>query len=325
MRRRMGRRRRRAKGRFLGLLVLLGLCVLLVYAYGERAPAAADPLEAPVSGVLRVHYVDVGQGDATVWELPGGALVVYDCGPLAEDAEDNPLLRYLRDTLGAPPGARLAALIASHGHLDHVGGCEEVLATYDFEHVYEAWYEGSDAPASYARFQRNILAEDATLHRLPELAPGLALAAPGARATLLWPPAFAPGGWGAIAEASLVVRLEHGARSFCFQGDIEIQQEAQLAGRCDVYLVGHHGSRYASSAGWLARMRPEVSVASFGENGYGHPHPDTLCRLQEAGSTVYTTHRGGSVVVETDGTGLKVLKGEPETADHCQPGAAYWP
>lgn len=314
----MGRRRRRAKGRAFGALALLALVAVLAYAYTEHAPAASLP---PAEGVLRVHYVAVGQGDAIVWELPGGGLVINDCGPPADDAEQNPLVRYLRDTLGRPPGARLVALVASHGHLDHVGGCEEVLALYDLESVYEAWYEGPDAPASYRRFQQEILAEKTTIHRLPELAPGIALAIPGARATLLWPPAFAPGGWDAIAEASLVVRLEHGARSFCFQGDIEAQQEAQLEGRCDVYLVGHHGSRHASSAGWLARMRPEISVVSFGENGYGHPHLEALCRVQQAGSAVYMTHRGGTVVIETDGVALRVLKGERATGDACSAGA----
>lgn len=312
------------------LLLLVALAAAYLYALREEPAAPPGPIAPPPAGTLRVHFVDVGQGDATVWELPDGSLVVYDCGPPAADAEDSPLVRYLRDALGKPEGSRLAALIASHGHLDHVGGCEEVLATYAFDHLYEAWYEGADAPESYRRFRDQLLAEGATLHKLPELQPGATLALPSVRATLLWPRAFAPGGWDAIAEASLVVRLEHGSRAFCFQGDIESRQEAQLAtelpeGGCDVYLVGHHGSRTASGAPWLARMDPEIAVASFGENGYGHPHPEALCRVQEAGATVATTHRGGTVVVETDGERLTLVRGEVETADYCAPDASFWP
>lgn len=329
----MGARRRRRGGekRRLGVLLLLLLVALgAAYLYALRDEPLGPPPASPApAGTMRVHYVDVGQGDATVWELPDGALVLYDCGPPASDAEDNPLVRYLRDTLGKPEGTRLAALIASHGHLDHVGGCEEVLATYGFDHLYEAWYEGNDAPESYRRFRDELLAEDATLHKLPELQPGTTLPLSSVRATLLWPRAFTPGGWDTIAEASLVVRLEHGSRAFCFQGDIESRQEAQLAtelpaGGCDVTLVGHHGSRTASSAAWLARVEPQIAVASFGENGYGHPHPEALCRLQEAGADVYATHRAGTVVVETDGARLSVVRGTPETTDYCAPDASYW-
>ncbi|HVM45381.1 MAG TPA: MBL fold metallo-hydrolase, partial [Candidatus Thermoplasmatota archaeon] len=249
----MGRRRKRS-ARLVPLLLVIALSALAAYVLTLRVePAAPAPAAPHEAGTLRVHYVDVGQGDGVFWELPDGSLVVYDCGPPARDADANAMVRYARDVLGRAPGSRIAALIASHGHLDHVGGCDELFETYEVETVFEAWYEGADAPASYRRFLAAIEAEGARVRRLPELRVGDEIV-PGA--TLLWPPSFAPGGWGAIAEASLVVRLRHGETSFCFQGDIEWRQEARLDGRCDVYLVGHHGSRHASSAPWLARMSP---------------------------------------------------------------------
>ena len=311
LRRAMARRRRRRGGAFLVLaLALLLLGAAYVYAQRVATPGPATP--AGAEGTLRVHYLQVGQGDAVVWELPDGAIAVYDCGPPVREGEENPLVRYLRDTLGKPAGTRLAVFVASHGHLDHIGGCEELFEAYDFEHLYEAWYEGADAPESYRRYQRDVDGETPMLHTLPEIRPGAALALPSARATLLWPRAFAPGGWDEVAEASLVVRLEHGGTSFCFQGDIEDEQEAQLDATCDVYLVGHHGSRTASSAAWLARMRPQVAVVSYGENPYGHPHPETLCRLADAGVPVYGTNVAGPVVIETDGTAWKVVRGGRE-------------
>lgn len=316
----MGRRKARTGGRLFGLLLLVAIAFAGAYVYAERTEGTGlAPLPA-ASGVLRVHYLDVGQGDGTLWELPDGSIVVYDCGPPVGANATNPMVRYLRDTLERPEGSRLAALVASHGHLDHVGGCEEVLAAYDFDHVYEAWYEGDDAPESYRRFQREVLAENTTRHTLADLAPGARLALPSARASLLWPPAFGPGGWDAIAEASLVVRLEHGAASFCFQGDIEERQERQLDGRCDVYLVGHHGSRSASSAGWLARMGPSIAVVSYGENGYGHPTSEALCRIQQAGAAIYATKESGDIVVETDGNEVEVRRGARMTVDACSQG-----
>ena len=291
------------------------------YAYAQQAEPISPPMRAAPAGTLRVHYVDVGQGDATVWEMPDGSLVLYDCGPPARDAQSNRLVRYLRDTLGRAPGSRIDALIASHGHLDHIGGCEEVFTTYEVAEVFEAWYEGADAPASYRRLLAEVEAEGARVRTLADLRVGAPLVP---NTTLLWPQAFAPGGWDAIAESSLVVRLRHGSTTFCFQGDIEAGQEAALSGRCDVYLVGHHGSRYASSAAWLGRMQPQVAVASFGENAYGHPHPEALCRIQQAGASLYATPRVGGVVVSSDGVDIHVERGQAETSDFCA-GASYWP
>lgn len=322
------RRRRRQARRFFAAILLLALLGAAAYLYAARAPPEARP-PPTAEGVLRVHYVDVGQGDATVWELPDGGLVVYDCGPPAPSAAANPLVAYLRDRLGREAGATIHALIASHGHLDHVGGCDELLDEYRILHVYEAWYEGADAPESYRRFQEEVRAEGATLHRLPELQPGQDLAVPGVRATLLWPSAFSPGGWDEIAESSLVIRLEHGATAFCFQGDIETQQERALAAsggeaRCDAYLVGHHGSRFASSAAWLARMDPSLAVASFGENAYGHPTAEALCRIQQAGARILATQRAGDIILASNGERVAVERGVEETRDYCAPDASYW-
>lgn len=315
------RRPRKRSGRALLLLLLLVCLALAAYVYAGRAPVPAAAPDAPAApaGTLRVHYLDVGQGDGTVWELPDDSLVVYDCGPPAEDAARNPMVSYLRDTLGRPEGSRLTALLASHGHLDHVGGCEEVLAAYDFERIYDTDYGGDDAPASYHRFRGSIEAEGATLVGLPSIRPGEPLPLPSAKATFLWPPAFAPGGWDAIAEASLVVRLQHGATSFCFQGDIEEQQERQLEGACDVYLVGHHGSKYASSAPWLARMGPSIAVVSYGPNEYGHPTPEALCRVQQAGAQVHATAGAGAIIVESDGASVRATWENSVSQDFCLP------
>lgn len=327
----MGRRRPSERGsRRVGLLLVLAILLFAgAYVVAQRADlhAPGPPLPAGVVGTFRVHYVDVGQGDGTIWELPDGSIAIYDCGPpVVEDAVD-PMVRYLREVLGRPPGSRIVALVISHGHLDHVGGCEEVFASYKVERVYETWYEGGDAPESYRRFQRGAQAEGAVLHKLADISAEKRLALPAVAATVLWPTTFGSGGWDDIAEASLVVRVEHGASSFCFQGDIGLAQERQLAAQlpadaCDVYLVGHHGSRHASGQEWLARMDPEIAVASYGENAYGHPHPEAMCRVQQAGASLFVTKgaTGGAIIVESDAAGVRVRQGQADHTDRCRAG-----
>lgn len=337
--RRTWRRRARRAAFSLFLLVLLAAAAV---AYAALAPAAPlDPGTTPppppaAEGTLRVHYLDVGQGDATIWELPDGSLVLYDCGPPADDAAPSAVVAYLRDALGRASGARIHALVASHGHLDHVGGCEEVLSEYDVAHVVDVWYDGDDAPASYRRFLDGARAEGAVLHTLMDVRGGAipltaTAEAAGVRAEVLWPDRL-PSSWDRIAEASIVVRLSHGDAAFCFQGDIERAQEQEIAQlprdmTCDAYLVGHHGSRYASDSIWLSVMDPAIAIVSFGDNSYGHPTSDALCRVQESGATVYATHRAGDVVLESTGAGgVRVVGDErAETNDYCASGASYWP
>jgi len=300
---------------------------------GEPQHVYASPI---ANGTLAVHFVNVGQGDGAIWRLPDGSFVVYDCGPAASSPEKNAMVLALRG-LGLASGGTIRTLIASHGHLDHVGGCQEVFSEYRVEDVYEAWYEGSDAPKSYAAFLAQAKAEGARIHTMHEVASlegelvqkaGDDMGFPGVRAEILAPLAFAPQSWDDIAHASLVVQLTFGAERFCFQGDVEGKDEAALGAarpdvRCDVYLVGHHGSAYASSAQWLAQIKPSLAVVSFGVNDYGHPDPDTLCRVQQAGAKVYATHRNGMVNVTTDGKSL-AISGVAETIDYCAPGASYW-
>lgn len=310
------------------------------------APASLPPNPAPApvapaspltpSGTLRIHYVNVGQGDAVIWELPGGDFVVYDCGPSASSGATNAVVRRL-ESLGLVSGGTLHALIASHGHLDHIGGCEEILQSYRVLHLYEAWYDGADAPASYTRFRDQVKSEGGVVHVLAStsslegevvfrVGENLSLpeagVASGVQAQILWPPAFQANDWDDIAHSSIALRLSFGAVDFCFQGDIEEAQEAALAQQfpprdCEIYLVGHHGSRYASRATWLAAMDPEFAVVSYGNNSYGHPSKEALCRVQQVGAGVYATKVLGTITVATDGRDVVITPATPDATDHC--------
>lgn len=306
------------------------------------SPTTTTTTAPSLQGTLRVHYVSVGQGDGTIWELPGGAIIVYDCGDAASSAATNPVVQYLKNTLAKPTGTRLEALIASHGHLDHIGGCEEVFQEYQFSHVYDAWYQGSERPQSYKNFQDQAKTEGATLHFLiddPTLTTDQrfhqfdTIPIPNAPANLqlqiLWPASTIISNWDKIADSSIVLRMTYGSVGFCFQGDIETGQESTLAGYsrdmdCEVYLMGHHGSRYASSSSWLSKMDPEFAPVSFGANSYGHPTSEALCRVQQSGAQVFATQRLGTITISTDGSSVTVSPNQPETKDYCSAGANYW-
>lgn len=250
------------------------------------------------------------------------------------------MVRYIIEQLHRPTGSKIAALVASHGHLDHIGGCQEVLEAFDVERVFDSWYLGSDAPQSYRIFQDDVRDENTNLTTLeddPSLDDNqvsqwddLPLGSSSVRAQLVWPPGPVAD-WDDIAEATLGVHLHYGATTVCFHGDMETANEQDLvasaAGRdldCDAILVTHHGSRYANGAELLALEDPEYAVVSFGENTYGHPTSAALCRVQRAGADVYATHRLGDIVLTLDGATVSIAPDAPETIDFCLEGANYW-
>ncbi|MBA7473264.1 hypothetical protein ES707_08599 [subsurface metagenome] len=91
--------------------------------------------------------------------------------------------------------------------------------------------------------------------------------------------------------------------------------EAGLDLDADVLKVGHHASRYASSAEFLAAVSPAISVIPVGDgNDYGHPHEEALERLEATGSRIYRTDRDGTVIIATDGQALAVTAGGTPSA-----------
>lgn len=103
-------------------------------------------------------------------------------------------------------------------------------------------------------------------------------------------------------ERSLVLQLEWGGEKILLTGDIGFQTEEVLVAQgilddVDVLKVGHHGSKYSSSATFLSVIRPELAVVSVGKNSYGHPTDDVLARLRDVGARIYRTDEDGAVVL----------------------------
>ena len=75
----------------------------------------------------------------------------------------------------------------------------------------------------------------------------------------------------------------------------------------DVLKVAHHGSSGSSSLDMLSRISPRVSLISVGErNRYGHPHAETLERLEKVGTSIYRTDQSGAIIVSVDGADMKL-------------------
>lgn len=108
-------------------------------------------------------------------------------------------------------------------------------------------------------------------------------------------------------NTSLIVKLTFGKTSFLFTGDAEKLEEYTLLSRdfeqgggtlkCDVLKVAHHGSKTSSAADFIEAVNPKYAVISCGaDNEYGHPHSETLQRLESAGCNIRNTAVCGNIV-----------------------------
>lgn len=284
------------------LLCVLGATVLFLGV--AEARVRAPP------GVLRVTFLDVGQGDSAVIETPTGAVIVVDGGGLVGSPTDIGK-RVLLPFLKARRLRKVSLVVLSHPHPDHFGGLAAGLAG---SHVDTVWDSGlgrkENVRGTYQLWLSSMERQRASFAPLEDICGAHVL--DGVRIEVLAPcPAFAADR--SANDNSIVLRITYGDRSVLFVGDAEHEEENVLLRqhreklRSDVLKVGHHGSRTSTSGAFLAAVSPRIAVISCGvRNRFGHPYPTTLRTLAEAGIDVLRTDRRGAVTVESDGRALTV-------------------
>jgi competence protein ComEC len=115
-----------------------------------------------------------------------------------------------------------------------------------------------------------------------------------------------------INDYSVVIKLQYKNTAFLFTGDAGIESETEMLDKgydlkADLLKVGHHGSRYSTSEEFLNAVQPETAVISVAkDNMYGHPSPETIDRLRQAGVRVYRTDEAGTIAAVSDGEKIEI-------------------
>lgn len=258
---------------------------------------------------LRVTFLDVGQGDSALVDLPDGSAILVDGGGLVGSPIDVGA-RVVAPVLAARRRSALRAVVLSHPHPDHHLGLVAGLARVRPGALWDTGQgEIEGAGPAYASLLADLRARAVPVRRPAELCGTQSFG--GATVTVLAPcPGPAPD-VGAN-DNSFVIRIAYGKRAVLLVGDAEHGEEAALLARgvdlrADVLKVGHHGSRTSSTRAFVAAVAPTAAVISSGvRNRFGHPHPTTLATFEAAGVRILRTDRMGSIVVTTDGTSLEI-------------------
>lgn len=275
---------------------------------------------------LKVHFIDVGQGDSILVQTPGGRSMLIDTGGRPDEFQtgtgtgDQVVTPYLR-RIGVN---RIDALVLTHPHEDHCGGAAYLVDNFPVglavvSPVSRAAGEGAPVtagksekiPVEYTALLKRMVAKDIPV-RTASAGDTLRLEK-NIDIEILSPEAMAtkPG----LNNDSLVLKLTYGRRSFVFTGDIELEVQKELVGReadleADVLKMPHHGSRSLLPE-LVGQVKPEVAVITVGaHNTYGHPAPSTLDLLYQSGVRIYRTDQDGAVIMETEGNKLDVKTGK---------------
>jgi len=281
------------------LLFLAGFALL--YTFAGDYLFGTDDTVLPVTGEVIVHFIDVGQGHATLIQSPDNAVLI-DGG---EARHGTHMVNYLRNA-GV---TRLDYVVATHPHADHIGGLIHVLNQMDVGTVIMP--DATNNTVTFERFMEAILNHD---HNVRFVTVGDQLNAGDIRLAVLGPILRdTPWPRNRLNDASVVLRMQHGQMAFLFTGDVErAGEEAMLASgrnlRADVLHVSHHGSNTSTIQAFLDAVSPSIAVISSGEgNTYGHPHPAVLARLEAANIRVLRNDQRGDILLKSTGTEIILL------------------
>ena len=253
---------------------------------------------------LQVHFLDIGQGDASLIQTPDGKNILIDGGPgeniimpLAQ------ILPWHEKTIDL--------MILTHPHDDHVAGLIPILQRY---RVNQILYTGVTHTAPAYLEWLEIIHDKKIPLTIIDRPQKINL---GEKCVLeIIYPFMDLSGQSVVNlnNSSIVARLVYLDNSFLFMGDAEIEIEEELIVSkinlsSDLIKVGHHGSKTSSSQNFINYIKPKIAIISSGrDNKFGHPSIRVIKRYERAGVQIYRTDTDSTISFKSDGMKLMLEK-----------------
>lgn len=280
------------------MMALYGIWILVLLYY-SKPYRKKQRIKISLAGILlcvlagfrssfwRIMYLDVGQGDCAVIEWEGNVLIV-DAGPEYEDV--------LKPYLMQRGIHEIDGVILSHSDWDHMEGLLSLSEDEDFS-IKRLWLAEEKAQINdqCISLEENIKSAGGSVQKVRA---GYEFQTKGFSMKVLSPMMEHQD----TNEGSLVVEFDVDGWRFLFPGDIGEKTEREILEQwndVDVLKAAHHGSGYSTSEEFLKKIQPELAIISCGrDNRYGHPHKETLQRLNERMVEYYVTADHGAIWIE---------------------------
>lgn len=278
---------------------------------------------------IDIHFLNVGQGDAILLDLPDDKCMLIDGGTTQNPPSPT---KSGKETLqeglaSVTKNGVIDYMIVTHSDTDHFSLLSKVLDDYEVKNIYFNDLD-ENSPVytkTYYNFTQKAKAEEG--------ANIVAIDTPDDRTFTFTVAAcsftiFSPGNDGFTKQSarikngmSLLTLLEYGGRKILFMGDATDEEEEWFIAYTEAYdmdvdflKVAHHGSSSSNTTAFLNYVKAEYGVLSAGDysNRYGLPADDALQRLQQANVTYYRTDENGTILLTVDSDGDYAFSFEKE-------------
>jgi len=249
---------------------------------------------------LKIHFIDVGQGDSILIEDAGGKNILIDGGDRADQIAAG-IINYLKNQ----KVEKLDYIISTHPHADHIGGLVDIIDSFEVGTVLDSGKIHTSK--TYENYLIKIDQENIDF-KTPRQGDKIKI---GESELIFLHPDHKLENYD-LNNSSLVFVLKFGEQNFLFTGDIEEKVERELLAentklKVNLIKVPHHGSKTSSSVNWIKNLDPDLAVIQVGTaNQYGHPASDVVELYQKLDARVFRNDLNGNIVVTTDGRNYTV-------------------
>lgn len=244
-----------------------------------------------------VYFLDVGQGDATLFVAPQNKeVILIDTGGSITYSKKDFQKRNKEFNLGdnivtflkSKRIRRIDLLLLTHGDKDHLGYAETIGNGIKIENVMinkdsvndeekkliQKWHQVKNYQSKYFTMQTIFL----KLYDNEN-------------------------------DNSILTKLKIYEYTFLMMGDASSKVEEEFMKKYNVsstfIKIGHHGSKTSSEKTFIDTVNPKYSIISVGKNNrYGHPNKEVLENLKN--TKIYRTDLDGSIEIKINKNGYKI-------------------
>ncbi len=245
--------------------------------------------------LLKVHYLDVGQGDSIFIELPNNETMLIDA---AESYQSENIINYLKNL----NYQKIDYVIGTHPHTDHIGGLKDIINTFEIGKIYMP-----KVVSTTKTYESLLMAiKDKNLKINTAKAGTTIIDTDALKINIIAPNNDT---YTELNNYSVVTKITYGTTKFLFMGDAEKLSENEIKENvtADVIKIGHHGSNTSSSINFIKKVNAKYGIISVGlNNKYNLPKEETITNWENSGTKIYLTSINGTIRAISDGTNIKI-------------------